>query len=242
MTTENEQARRAVERAVAALALIPPAAPAAALMRHAERGEIPKGTSGNEVLLTPQGGRDAEEMGRLMRGRVSALRHSPVERCGQTAMQIQLGADGPAPAEWRPLAFHAFVDDVDSASPTLLRLVSEKGFYDRFVSAMSTSDEAPYRGFAPPLVAAAKLAARMMPDESGISVNVTHDWLVNVSAARASGRETKRPDYAGFLDALFLWEEDGRTMFYYMGKSGRCAPDFQREYDAFSARRGPGHD
>ena len=242
MTTENEQARRAVERAVAALALIPPAAPAAALMRHAERGEIPKGTSGNEVLLTPQGGRDAEEMGRLLRGRVSALRHSPVPRCGQTALQIQLGSGGPAPAEWRPLAFHAFVDDVDSVGATSYRLLNEKEFYDQFISTMSTSDKSPYPGFASPLVAAAKLAARMMPDESGISVNVTHDWLVNVSAARASGRETKRSDYAGYLDALFLWEEDGRMAFYYQGKSGRCAPDFQREYDAFSARRGPGHD
>ena len=241
MTTESEQVRRAVGHAVAALGLIPPGAPAAALMRHAERGEIPKGTSGNEVLLTPQGGRDAEEMGRLLRGRVSALRHSPVERCGQTALRIQRGADGPAPTMWLPLV-HAFADDPGVAGRTTERMTKEEGFHARFILEMSVASEAPYPGFARPLAAAAKLAAQMMLAEGGLCVNITHDWLVNVAAARALGQEAKRPEDIGYLDALFLWEEDGRMAFYYQGKSGRCAPDFQREYDAFSTRRGPGHD
>lgn len=236
MTIKNEQARRAIEHAVAALGMMSPNAPSAALMRHAARGKIPKGDPGDGVPLTPQGERDAEEMGRALCGRVSALRHSPVPRCGKTAAQIQRGANASAPVEWRPLNFYAFVPDVDAATPTLLRLVNETGFYDHFVSAMSDGNKAPYPGFAPPRTAAAELAARMMSDGNGVCVNITHDWLVNVTASHVSGQAIQRADYTGYLDAVFLWEENGRAMFYHKGKSAPCARDFQREYDNARAR------
>lgn len=231
MTHNDEQTRRALAQAAEALRLIPPNAPAFALMRHAERGKIPQGSAGEEILLTPRGESDSLEMGRLFHGRVSAMRHSPVFRCRQTAEKILENAGGPTPIEWAPLAFHAFVDNEGVAKSTLLRLVTERGFYDRFVSAMSTSAFAPYSGFKRPLAGAVGLAAQMTSDK-GVHVNITHDWLVNVTASLVSGRETDRPNYAGFLDALFVWEEDGQTLFYHMGKTGACAPEFQRELDA----------
>lgn len=234
MTRENKQTHRAIEHAVAALSLIPPDAPAAALMRHAERGDILKGTSGGDVLLTPQGEVDSEKMGRSLRGRVSALRHSPVPRCRQTARHIRRGADAPAPAELLSLV-HAFMDDPGIAGATMQRLVDEDGFYPRFIFAMSTANEAPYPGFAAPPAAAAGLAAQMLSGGKGLCVNITHDWLINATAAHVSGQTAKQPDYAEFLDALFLWENGARLMFYYKGLSGFCSRDFQRGYDA--ARR-----
>ena len=241
MTSESEHARRAIEHVVAALELIPTGTPAAVLMRHAERGDIPKGTSGGEALLTPRGERDAERMGSALRGRMSVLRHSPVPRCRQTALQIQRGAGGPAPAEWLPLV-HALMDDPALANLTMRRMVDEEGFYDQFILAMSTSNDAPYPGFIPPLAASARLAAQMAPDKGGICVNITHDWLINVAASRALGQEAGRPDYAEFMDALFLWEKDGRLTLYYKGRISPCARDFQRKYEAFRAQREPGDD
>lgn len=228
MTRDKNHTQQTIVHAICALALIPPGASAMALMRHAERYGMTKGHHGNDILLTPQGKKDSTEMGRLFRGHVCGLRHSPVPRCMQTAECMCESADCPVSQEWLPLRCDVFVDDFDSALPTLRRLLSENGFYERFVGKMSTSAEPPYPHFKHPLKAAAELTAKSLIG-SGICVNITHDWLVNVTASRASGQETKRPDYAGYLDALFLWKESGQAMFYYKGKTGPCAPDFVRE-------------
>ena len=53
-----------------ALELIPMSASAAAVMRHAEREGFAKGHHGNDILLTPQGERDAFVAGELMTGRI----------------------------------------------------------------------------------------------------------------------------------------------------------------------------
>ena len=231
MSRDKNRVKQTFTHAACALELIPIDTPAMALMRHAERYGITKGHHGNDIPLTPQGEKDAAEMGNLLQGRVCGMRHSPVPRCLQTAARIHESAGGPVPEEWLPLQFYAFLDDVDSGMPTLHRFVSKSeppGFYDRFVSAMSTSIEPPYPGFKSPLVATVELCAQSLIGD-GICVNITHDWLVNVVASHASGQETKQPDFAGYLDALFLWTENGQAMFYYKGETGLCASDFQRQ-------------
>lgn len=208
-----------------ALELIPISAPAAVVMRHAERGKFARGHHGNDILLTPQGERDAFEMGALMEGRVSRLLHSPVPRCLQTAENLRKGGCVDAhPREWLGLRCDVYVDDFNLALDTLTRLVSEDGFYDVFVDRMSVSGEdVPYPHFKPPLNGTGDLIRRLCaPENKGMCVAITHDWLVNVAASYATGAVTGRSDYAGFLDALFVWLDDGLLMFYYKGRTGRC--------------------
>jgi len=211
-----------------ALDLIPARAPAAALMRHAERGQFARGHHGNDIPLTSQGERDAHAAGQLMAGRISRLLHSPVPRCLQTAEQLRQGGGvETAPQEWLGLRCDAYVEDFDSALGTLKRLVSEDGFYDRFVERMCTAGtEAPYPHFKPPLAGSADLLCSMLDCGAGMCIGITHDWLVNVAASYATGAVTTRPNYAGFLDTLFVWRQQQSWMFYYQGATGRCPLPF----------------
>lgn len=211
-----------------ALNLIPAQASAAALMRHAERGQFARGHHGNDIPLTPQGERDAHAAGQLMAGRISGLLHSPVPRCLQTAENMRRGGGiEVAPQEWLGLRCDVYVEDFDSALATLERLPSEDGFYDRFVERMCTAgDKAPYPRFKPPLSGTVDLLGGMLARGAGMCVGITHDWLVNVAASYATGAVTKRPNYAGFLDTLFVWRQQQSWMFYYQGATGRCPPLF----------------
>lgn len=217
-----------------ALDLIPAHAPAAALMRHAERGQFARGHHGNDIPLTPQGERDAHAAGQLMAGRISRLLHSPVPRCLQTAEHLRQGGGVDiAPREWLGLRCDAYVEDFDSALATLMRLVSEDGFYDRFVNRMCTAAaEAPYPHFKPPLEGTVHLLGGMLTARAGMCIGITHDWLVNVAASYATGTVTTRPNYAGFLDALFVWRQQQSWMFYYQGATGYCPPLFAEHLTA----------
>jgi len=220
-----------------ALDLIPARAPAAALMRHAERGRFARGHHGNDIPLTPQGERDAFAAGQLMAGRISRLLHSPVPRCLQTAENLRRGGGvEAAPMEWLGLRCDVYVGDFDSALATLKRMVSEDGFYDRFVNRMCTAGAAaPYPHFKPPLAGTVDLLGGMLAfSRAGMCIGITHDWLVNVAACYATGTVTTRPNYAGFLDALFVWRRQPSWMFYYQGATGRCPPQFA---DSLAASR-----
>lgn len=226
---------QAIRHAEAALRLIPPAASAAVLMRHAERGEFAEGDHGNDVLLTPQGKKDAITMGRLFGERRPLLFHSPVERCRQTADGIGSGA-----REWLPLRCDAFVEDMERASETLIRLPHEEGFYDEFIGELSSAKyEAPYPHFFPPLPSAAGLMAGLMPGEGQIAVGISHDWLINITAAHAAGRLLPREDFADYLDALFVWRDTGVLHYYHKGHSGECAQEFSREFDKAQKTQAP---
>lgn len=224
-----------------AMSLIPRSALAAAVMRHAERGPIPRGDHGNEILLTARGERDASEAGRLMKGRIARLLHSPVPRCLQTAENMRRGSGGEtAVEEWTGLRCDVYVPDIKSAEPTLRRLTLEKGFYDMFINRMSQcGDNIPYPHFTPPLAGTADLMRGILGGETrGLCVGVTHDWLVNVAAAYATGNTASRTDgeYADYLDALFIWESGNRWKFYHKGRTGEC-PDSFVKYFVRSSRR-----
>jgi len=215
-----------------AMSLIPENTAAAMLVRHAER---PRGHK-NDVLLTPQGLKDAFSAGELMKGRVSSLLYSPIERCCQTAYQMKKGSGADAsPETWKALKYHVYVTDPEAAQKTLKRLV-ERGphprFYPRFVDEMSRSGMTPpYPGFKPPIVAASELMHRLIScADSNICAGVTHDWLINVAVSYISGDVIDKSEFAGFLDALFIWEQNNDWMFYYKGRHGRCAEDFCRVF------------
>ena len=213
-----------------ALALIPDNAAVAVLMRHAEREKFAYGHHGNDIPLTERGKQDAFNMGKLMAGRIAGLLHSPVPRCGETAEHMRRGGNAEISLEeYRGLRCDVYVRDFNAALGTLGRLVKEKGFYDIFVHRMSTTgNQIPYENFKPPLAAAGELIRKIFPPTGGLQIGVTHDWIVNVAASYASGKITKRPQYAGFLDALFVWREEEFFVFYYKGTTGRCPSLFQK--------------
>ncbi|MGI9297972.1 MAG: histidine phosphatase family protein [Gammaproteobacteria bacterium] len=221
--------------------MIPRSALAAGVMRHAERGPLPRGEHGNEVLLTEQGERDALAAGRLMKGRISRLLHSPAPRCLQTAENLRRGSgDETEIAEWTGLRCDVYVPDISAAEPTLLRLTSEKGFYDAFINRMSQcGDNIPYPHFAPPFAGAVNLVRGILGGETGgLCIGVTHDWLVNIAAAYATGKAASRADgdYADYLDALFVWESGDRWKFYHKGRTGECPRSFAKYFIRTSRR------
>ncbi len=210
-----------------ALKLIPPNAPVAVVMRHAERGQFAVGHHGNDILLTPQGEQDSLNMGILMKGRIAQLFHSPVPRCLQTAKQICIGSEMEInPSKWMALRCDVFVDDFDLALNTLGRLVSELEFYDIFVEHMSTcGNNIPYPHFRPPLLAVAEMIGHLLTRKGEkMCIGITHDWLINVAVSYVTGKAIKRENYAGFLNALFVWKEKETLMFYYKGETGACSP------------------
>ncbi len=233
MTVEHRSAEDALRYATSALRLIPDGAKVAVLMRHATRGKIAKGYHGNDVLLTPQGEKDAIAMGSVFSTHRLALFHSPVERCRQTAVGIgSANAQNVSLREWVPLGCGAFMENLEKARPTLNRLVIEDDFYDSFITEMSQAkNTAPYPFFRPPLVATAELISDLMPKEKGmIAIGVTHDWLVNVPVSHTMGSTIERRFYADFLDALFVWELSGDLSYYHKGRTGACAESYQREF------------
>jgi broad specificity phosphatase PhoE len=70
--------------------------PTVLMLRHAPRGEIRDPTTGDDVLLTPEGFAEAEKLGESI-GRIPqptssiVLAHSPVRRCEQTVIAIHAG-------------------------------------------------------------------------------------------------------------------------------------------------------
>jgi len=90
-----------------------------------------------------------------------------------------------------------YVTDFElAAEQTLVRLMHEDGFYDAFVREMSVSgDKSPYPNFAQPFAATVAMMREVAGDvSSGICVGVTHDWLVNVATAYATGKVVTRAD------------------------------------------------
>ena len=62
------------------------------LIRHSNRGDIPHGSDGREVLLTEQGKINASLLGKkLLNCRLNKIVTTPVERCIQTAEYIAKG-------------------------------------------------------------------------------------------------------------------------------------------------------
>lgn len=217
-----------------AMSLIPKNTAAAMLVRHAERPGIIPGHHGNELLLTPQGEKDSFAAGELMRGKICGLLHSPVERCQQTAAQIQAGSGATTPTEmWIGLRCDIYVTNFELALDTLERLPHEDDFYDIFVKKMSESGlDIPYPHFHPPLIGAGNLMHHLLSHaNAGICIGVTHDWLVNVAVSYAVGEVIAHPYFAEYLDALFVWKIDGVWMFYHKGRHGKCAPNFSEQLE-----------
>jgi broad specificity phosphatase PhoE len=108
------------------LSLVPAGVHPTILIRHAHRGPIEPGTFGDEVPLTEQGVREAEQLGEAFRPwGIRRIMSSPMERCVATARAILRGAGvvSEIPVDPALGVPGAFVEDSSLAGPQFLKLL-----------------------------------------------------------------------------------------------------------------------
>lgn len=182
------------------------------LIRHAERFSIRSVKNPNDALLTEKGKKDAFQYGRWAASLSPAvLRHSPVERCGQTARAI---AEGISAAGGTAVVAGTMIE---LGGPYILgkieelpSIVGQIGF-DLFLRKW-------FDGELPAdlmmgLAEAAELqltAFRSCLDGDGSSqILVTHDWNIMLLREYFFNLKHEEIGAPGFLEGLGLYRKDG---------------------------------
>ena len=186
--------------------------PAGILIRHAERFSIRSVKNPNDALLTEKGKKEAFQYGRWAASLSPAvLRHSPVERCGQTARAI---AEGISAAGGTAVVAGTMIE---LGGPYILgkieelpSIVGQIGF-DLFLRKW-------FDGELPAdlmmgLAEAAELqltAFRSCLDGDGSSqILVTHDWNIMLLREYFFNLKHEEIGAPGFLEGLGLYRKDG---------------------------------
>lgn len=221
-----EQQERVVMHMREALSIIPPDAPTAVVLRHADRPEKPSGSDDPDLPLKVIGERHSEELGDVVRGRVSLVLHSPYRRCGQSADWIASASGCESVEANIGLQGDVFVKDADRSSET--RVWHKHGCtYDEYVTRLATSDKPLFPGYPRPIERVAKLASWLLGGR--MRIGVSHSWMVEVAVSHVRGRPFGRDDFVGYLDAVLIWKNGGSHHYYFKGEHGLCAPVFQEE-------------
>lgn len=204
-------------RTLALLRDAPPEAGIALVLRHAERGLIPAGSYGNDVLLTPQGLGAARRLGARLSCYVPAtVRTSPLPRCVQTADAISSGAGwDAAPVGDRLLgAPGAFVIEPERFGRLFLEIGAR-----RAVERLLTDAEPP-----PGMRAAAEGTQRLLglltpaPETRGrLSLFVTHDIVLAALVGRLYRRRVGEFAWPDYLEGLAIWRDSDQLRFSWPG-------------------------
>lgn len=184
------------------------------LVRHSVRGPIPHGDAGNDVPLTQHGETLATELGRLIGQRIGRVVSSPVGRCVATAARLVEGSGATRTIGLSRMLGNpgVFVVDGAAAWPNWLQR-RNAGMMEHLMTA-----DPPLPGLAVAGEAARQLVHYMLTEtgaEPGVHVFVTHDAVLLPTVAQLQGRILPSEDWPGFLDAAFLWIEDGRLVVCY---------------------------
>ncbi|MCA9130518.1 MAG: histidine phosphatase family protein [Planctomycetales bacterium] len=178
--------------------------PVVLLLRHAARGEIPPGTSGNDLPITEDGHDLARALGALFGDRLMSLHTSPVLRCVQTAKALLEGANRHFDVVENRLLGDpgVFVLDGDLAWKNW-QLMGHEGVIRHLVS-----EAYALPGMAQPDAAAWQLVNFMLgaASESGLHVFVTHDILVTATLARLQRKIHGPSDWPHFLEGALFWQ------------------------------------
>ena len=203
---------------VAQLSNIPAQADAALMLRHAEREDIPPGTFGVNVPLTPRGVASAERLGAMLSDQRQQLEvtASPVPRCVSTAQALLRGGGWPEEValDWRLGAPGPFV--VDEAVSGALFL--EIGLLET-VKRQLTQVEPPagMRATAEGIELLLGLAASDLGRRRHLNIYVTHDAILAVLVAYLYGLTVDEVGWPGYLDGLLLWRCGQRLRFSWRG-------------------------
>lgn len=173
------------------------------LIRHAERDEIKDSEFGNDVLLTENGKRDAEKLGKsLSEYNVIRIYTSPVERCVQTAQFIKKGLQKNVEIvitnELGDPGFH--VADADLAGKTYINHGFVKSYNDfsngKLPEGWATLDY---------LKSYANEFLQSKTEYGGVTVFVSHDSLIaNFALANNIKKYDTKTDWVPYLDGVLL--------------------------------------
>lgn len=201
--------------------------PVVLLLRHAARGEIAPGSTGDELPITEDGHDLARALGALLGGRLMTLHTSPVLRCVQTAKALLEGANRQIDVvESRLLGDPGvFVLDGDLAW-TNWESMGHEGVIRHIVS-----EAYALPGMAQPDDAAWRLVNFMLgaAPVSGLHVFVTHDILVTATLSRLQRRIYKPSDWPHFLEGAFLWQKHQSLHVAYRDMGGRVEIERQAQ-------------
>lgn len=194
----------------AGLRQLPQCSPAALLMRHSVREEIPEGTYGMDVPLTEEGVLLAEDFGRILGPRIGSVHTSPVPRCVETAEAIVRGTGLSRTIKHEPTLGGpgAFVTDPSLAGPTYLKLGAVG-----MAQALVRGEELP--GFNKPAEAVTVIVQYLLSSLSQpghTSVHVTHDAILAVVVGRLVGWMPTTSDWPDFLEAALLHSNGKRKL------------------------------
>jgi len=212
---------RIPEAMLRGLELVPRDVPAALLLRHSHRPDLPIDAPGDEVDLTPEGVRMAEEFGAALssRWRPGRLLSSPVLRCRNTVIALARGAGWSVPALEDPRlgAPGAFVVDGDAA----FQVFRELGTRGVVIRQLSRPD--PARGMRSTAEGVRLLVEALTESAASpgdLDVLVTHDALIAVLVGTLLGSTFEYEERPAYLEGVFTWREGDRLAFVWRGRRG----------------------
>lgn len=201
-------------------------------LRHGERESVPSHEfPRHDAPLTDDGKRAAESLGLLLRGRLGAVRSSPVPRCVETAKAVLAGAGRSGELHEDRLLGDpgAFVLDGEVAMSALVDL----GFHP---AARRLGEGEKLPGFADPDVASRQMIASAISllagGSPGVHILVTHDLILSTLMARVLGRALAEAEWPGYLHGIALWATGHGFMTQY---STMSCPIPDRLVDATAA-------
>ena len=199
------------------LTQVPAGADVALLVRHAEREEIPLGTFGEDVQLTPGGIAEAERLGHVLASwEWEGVVSSPLQRCRDTAAGMCRGADrsGSVSADRRLGNPGAFIVDPETAGSFFLshgiHEIVRRQLHDNVLPPGMRSTEEGVKLLL-------DLAAGRLASGGKLAIYVTHDALLAVLVARLFRLRHDAIPWADYLDGLLLWRSGTRLLCSWRG-------------------------
>jgi len=191
--------------------------PAALLIRHGDRHEIPPGAFGDECTLTTRGLQRARALGStLPRGIPLCARTSPLLRCVQTVEAIAEGAEVVVEPVSDPLLGEpgAYVVDRTAAGRAFLERGTERVVLDLVAGV-------PHDGIRTSSDGGMLLLeglADSLPAERGLCVCVSHDSIVLPFLAWATSGAYPAEAWLDPLDGGLVWRERGALRVAWNGR------------------------
>lgn len=190
----------------AGLKNIPDDRPVTLLMRHSTRGPIPHGEMGDDIRLTEEGHELARELGTRL-PRIVSVHSSPIARCVETGEGILEGARCELEIRHDRLLGDpgVYIGEPAAAWKTFCSLRLEE-----LVLRMCRPD-ASLPGFNNPGAAAARLLGALADraEVPGLHLSISHDIYIAMTAAMCFGRSYVQPEWPKFVEAMFIWRENG---------------------------------
>ncbi|MGE3509822.1 MAG: methyltransferase [Vicinamibacterales bacterium] len=172
--------------------------PRVLLMRHAARPPIPRGESGHDLALTPDGIAAAQHLGAVLPPGF-LVRSSPIRRCVETA--AALGCPDPVLDQMLgdPTAF---IHDPDLAWQNWLA-IGHDGIIDHILHNRPMPGFRDYRTAAEDLVRHLAGQAEAHPDHPCLCV--THDWVLTAALRFLTGIAIAPDEFPTWLECVGMW-------------------------------------